>query len=448
MTNPWQKNLIEGPIAKGLLKLALPLMGTSFLTMIYNLTDLYWVGTIGTEAVAAVGIGGTFWWMANSLALICNVGLAVTVSQNYGRQDIKRAKEYINSGVKLSIIIACSYAFFIGFFNKQFVTFFNIEDALTYESTITYLSTLAIGYVSLIMNPVFAVVINAEGDSRLTFKVSLIGVVTNMILDPVFILEFKWGVFGAALATTMSQILVSIIYIYLGKKYSLLYAVVDYKESWKKEDVKEILKLGVPPAAQSGVQCFITMYIARMIAGFGPAAVAAQSIGSNIEGICWLTAEGYSTANATYIGQNYGAKKYDRVNKAFFTSVGLMFMVGLFSNILLFFGRFPIIKIFLHEELAIAIGADYLKILSFSQIFSAIEIANAGAFNGISMTTPPSIIGIVGNLLRIPFAYILIGFFGINGIWMAISLSSILKGMVSFCYFLVAKEKRLNASHV
>lgn len=185
-----------------------------------------------------------------------------------------------------------------------------------------------------------------------------------------------------------------------------------------------------------------------MIAGFGPAAVAAQSIGSNIEGICWLTAEGYSTANATYIGQNYGAKKYDRVNKAFFTSVGLMFMVGLFSNILLFFGRFPIIKIFLHKELAIAIGADYLKILSFSQIFSAIEIANAGAFNGISMTTPPSIIGIVGNLLRIPFAYILIGFFGINGIWLAISLSSILKGIVSFCYFLVAKEKRLNASHV
>lgn len=436
--------LTEGSISEKLMKLALPLMGTSFLTMAYNLTDLFWVGKIGTEAVAAVGISGFFWWLVSSLVLVCNVGLAVTVSQNLGRGDVQKAKEYINAGIKLNLIIALSYTAIVFFFHKYLISFFNIQDKLTFDETVVYLRTVSVGFPFLFMNPILAVIVNSVGDSKETFKVSLIGVACNMILDPLFIIVLDKGVFGAAVATALSQLLVTIIYIVFGIKNKYLYSTVNYKEKWDTKKVREILKLGVPPAMQSAVHCSISMYMGRMIAGFGSAAVAAQSIGSTIEGISWLSAEGYATANSTFIGQNYGAKKYDRVNEAFFTSCKIMFMIGLAANLLLFFGRYPIIKLFLHEPEAIHHGAMYLMVLSFSQIFMAIEIANSGAFNGISLTHIPSVIGIVGNILRIPFAYIFIRYFGLTGIWIAISLSSILKGIVSYGLFVGVKGRKLS----
>lgn len=436
--------LTEGSISEKLMKLALPLMGTSFLTMAYNLTDLYWVGKIGTEAVAAVGISGFFWWLVSSLVLVCNVGLAVTVSQNLGRGDVQKAKEYINAGIKLNLIIALSYTAIVFFFHKYLISFFNIQDKLTFDETVVYLRTVSVGFPFLFMNPILAVIVNSVGDSKETFKVSLIGVACNMILDPLFIIVLDKGVFGAAVATALSQLLVTIIYIVFGIKNKYLYSTVNYKEKWDTKKVREILKLGVPPAMQSAVHCSISMYMGRMIAGFGSAAVAAQSIGSTIEGISWLSAEGYATANSTFIGQNYGAKKYDRVNEAFFTSCKIMFMIGLAANLLLFFGRYPIIKLFLHEPEAIHHGAMYLMVLSFSQIFMAIEIANSGAFNGISLTHIPSVIGIVGNILRIPFAYVFIRYFGLTGIWIAISSSSILKGIVSYGLFVGVKGRKLS----
>lgn len=441
MTN--RRSLTEGNISDQLMKLALPLMGTSFLTMAYNLTDLYWVGKIGTEAVAAVGISGFFWWMVSSLVLICNVGLAVTVSQNLGREDVATAKKYINSGIKLNILIALIYTLIVYFFHKSLINFFQVQDQLTYDSTVVYLKTVSLGFPFLFMNPILAVIINSAGDSKETFKVSLIGVCCNIILDPLLIIVLDMGVFGAALATAISQILVTLIYIFFGIKHRHLYALVDYREPWDLKKVREILKLGIPPAMQSAVHCFISMYMGRMITGFGSAAVAAQSIGSTIEGISWLSAEGYATANASFIGQNYGAQKYDRVNRAFYSSCKIMFLIGLAANLILYFGRYPIIKLFLHEAEAIQIGAMYLMVLSFSQVFMAIEIANGGAFNGISMTHIPSIIGITGNILRIPLAYLLIDYFGLTGIWMAISISSILKGITSFLIFVSIKGRKL-----
>ena len=123
-------DLTEGKISQKMLKLAIPLMGTSFLTMAYNLTDLYWVGTIDTSAVAAVGICGLFWWLVQSFSLIAQVGLAVTVSQNFGRKDIDAVHGYINSGVKLNAIIAITFSSIVFFFYKELLSFFNIIECI------------------------------------------------------------------------------------------------------------------------------------------------------------------------------------------------------------------------------------------------------------------------------------------------------------------------------
>lgn len=437
-------DLTEGNISKKMLKLAIPLMGTSFLTMAYNLTDLYWVGTIDTSAVAAVGICGLFWWLVQSFSMIAQVGLAVTVSQNFGKKDFEAVHSYINSGVKLNAIIALTFSSIVFFFYKELLSFFHIIDASTLQNAYTYLRTVSVGFLFLFMNPIMSVILNSTGNSRATFVVNGTGVFVNMILDPLFIHFFDWGVFGAALATTISQLFVFMMFIYFGKKYEFLYAQVDYLKKWEPKKVRRILSLGIPPALQSGMHCFISMYLNKMVNAFGAAPVAGQSIGTEIESISWMTAGGFSTANATFVGQNYGAGKHERANKAYFTSLRIMICVGIFSSALLYFARYPIIKLFLHEAEAIKYGAMYLMVLSFSQLFMCIEIVTEGAFNGISMTKPPSFIGIAGNLLRIPLSYLLIPYFGIEGIWIAVSASSVLKGTVSFTWFNIFKHRRLH----
>lgn len=139
-------DLTEGNISKKMLKLAIPLMGTSFLTMAYNLTDLYWVGTIDTSAVAAVGICGLFWWLVQSFTMIAQVGLAVTVSQNFGKKDFEAVHGYINSGVKLNAIIALTFSSIVFFFYKELLSFFNIIDASTLHNAYTYLRTVSVKF--------------------------------------------------------------------------------------------------------------------------------------------------------------------------------------------------------------------------------------------------------------------------------------------------------------
>lgn len=437
-------DLTNGSIPKKLANLALPLMGTSFLSMAYSLTDLYWVGTVGTKAVAAVGTCGLFWWLAQSITLICQIGLAVSVSQNFGKRDFEAVDSYINTGVKLNMIIALLFSSTVFLFYRQVLSFFNIIDPETLRDAEIYLQTVSPGYFFLFMNPILSVILNSTGNSRATFKINGMGVIMNMILDPLFIVSLNMKVFGAALATALSQLFVFIVYIYSGRKHKFLYTEVDYKKNWDTRKAREILDLGIPPALQSAIHCFISMYINKMVNSFGSAPVAAQSIGSQIESISWMTSEGFSTATATFVGQNYGAGKHKRADKAYFTSIKIMTAVGIFATLLLYFGRYPIISLFLHEKEAIEYGALYLMALSFSQLFMCIEIVDSGAFSGISMTKPPSIIGITGNLLRIPLSYALIPKFGIVAIWIAISFSSVLKGIVSFVWFNILKHRRLD----
>lgn len=435
--------LIEGPIKNKIFKLALPLMGASFFNTAYTLTDLFWIGTINTKAVAAAGLSGLFWWLSSSLMLICQVGLAVTISQNYGRGDIKAVKEYINSGYKLNFLISLVFCSILFFFSRGLLSFFSIKDLQTYEYAIIYLSALSVGIFINFTNFMFAVTFNATGKSKITFIITAIGVVANIILDPIFIKVFDLGLLGAAIATDLGVFIVFLLYLFLAKRMDALYRNVNFREraDWKK--AWEIFKLGLPPAIQSAVHCMITMILNVFVNDFGYFPVAAQSIGSEIESVSWLTSDGFSTANATFIGQNFGAKKYDRVKQGYRESFKIVFSVGMFASLLLYFARYQLMGLFLREKEALELGALYLQILSFSQVFMAIDIATAGAFNGLGLTRPPSFVGICGNLLRIPLSLVLMPKFGVMGIWIAVSATSIMKGIVQVLWYKIASRKRL-----
>lgn len=439
-------SLTEGKILSTLVKLALPIMGTSFIQMAYNLTDIIWLGRLSTNAVAAAGAAGFFLWFGSALAMITQIGVGVNVAQSYGRNDLNSAKKYIANGFQLDISIALLYSLFLLTFRHRIIGFFNLQDPEVIRMAVEYLTIIAIGIMFHFLNPIFSTILNSSGNSVTPFKTNTVGLIANIVIDPLLIFGFgpipAMGIKGAALATIMSQFFVSLLFYTAGKKNNTIYSDVNLFVKPDIKTIREIAKIGMPPAMQTGLHAVISMIITKIIAGFGPVAVAVQSIGSQIESITWMTADGFSAAISAFTGQNYGAGKYQRIKEGYHKGIQVLGGFGILSTLLLILGAELLFTIFVpHDPAAIREGIVYLRILGLSQFFMSIEIGTTGAFNGLGRTIPPTVNGIVFNVLRIPSAILLSSVIGLSGVWFSISISSVFKGIVLYIWFKIAFAK-------
>lgn len=447
-------NLTEGKIFSTLTKLALPIMGTSFIQMAYNLTDIMWLGRLSTGAVAAAGTIGLFIWFGAALVMMSQIGVGVGVAQSFGREDMEATKKYISNGFQLDLTIAILYSLFLYMFRHNIVGFFDLKDPEVIKMAIEYLIIISMGIVFHFLNPIFSASLNSSGNSITPFKVSSIGLIANMILDPILIFGFGpipgLGIKGAAIATITSQLIVTIMFIAVGKLHNTIYSHVVIFSKPDMSYIKKIIKIGFPPAVQMGIHASISMVLARIVASFGPVAVAVQSIGSQIESLSWMTSEGFSTAISAFIGQNFGAKKFHRITEGYKKGMELVGGIGLFASLLLIFAAKPLFTIFTpYDPIAIQEGIIYLRVLGVSQFFMSIEIGTAGAFNGLGNTLPPTIIGIIFNALRIPIAIALSTYtvLGLAGVWWSISITSIIKGIILVIWFRYVLKYKLHTGN-
>jgi putative MATE family efflux protein len=436
-----KNDLTKGNILKKLIILALPIMGTSLIQTAYSLTDMLWVGNLGSRAVTAVGTAGFFTWFAFAFITIPQIGAAVGVSQSVGRKDLKDTKSYIRHSIQMSLVFAILYGITLIIFRKQLIGFFNIKGDDIVSMATTYLAIVSSGMIFFFLPPVFTAIFNGHGDSRTPFKINVLGLMVNIILDPMLIFGLgpfpKMGVPGAAVATIFAQFVVTIVYVFVIIKKTDYFASLNFLQKPDWAHIGKIVKFGIPVAVQSGVFTFIAMIIARILSKWGSTPIAVQSVGSQIESISWMTAGGFQTALSAFVGQNFGAKKWDRIYKGYFTALGIVAIIGTLTSCLLIFLPGPIFSIFISEEAVIKEGIIYLRILGVSQLFMCLEITTAGAFNGLGRTIPPSIVGIVINAMRIPGALLLSTVLGLSGVWWSISISSILKGLILVSWFIL-----------
>ena len=150
-----QNTLTEGPIIKQLIKLTLPIMGTSFIQMAYNLTDMFWIGFQGALSVAAVGIGGFFVWLAMAFIILSKLGTEIKVAQSYGAKDHERTKLIAATGVKMTLLMSVVYGIVIFVFSHQLIAFFNTQNALVDQMSETYLKIIVFGFIGLFLNQIF-----------------------------------------------------------------------------------------------------------------------------------------------------------------------------------------------------------------------------------------------------------------------------------------------------
>jgi len=436
-------SLTKGNIFMTLLKLSLPIMGTSFIQMAYNMTDMIWIGFLGTDSVAAVGTAGFFGWLSMAFIRVANTGAAVGVAQSVGASDDRSAKAYISNSFQMAFLMAVLYGIMMILFKEPLIAFFKLDKLNVVAMAETYLGIVALGMVFTFVNPVLTSVFTGYGDSKTPFIVSTIGLVFNMVMDPVLIFGLGpfpvMGVKGAAIATVISQMIVTSVFIYFIKVKHKPALGIKFFTGFKGEYVKKIFDIGFPVGLQSGIFTLIAMVLARIIAGYGSAAIAVQKVGSQIEAISWMSAHGFATALSAFTGQNFGAKEYARVKEGVFKALSIMVTLGIVTSAILIFLPRQIFMIFIREEATLEMGVEYLRILGVSQLFMCIEITVAGAFNGLGRTIPPSIVSMVFTAARLPLAILFASTlaWGLNGVWWSISVSSVLKGIVLLGWFLV-----------
>ncbi len=424
-------DLTQGTILKKLTFLALPIMATSFLQMAYNLTDMIWIGRLGASAVAAVGTAGFLMWLSFAVIALGRVGAEVKIAQTLGSKEIEKSNLYANTAITFTFLLGVLYGILLSVFKRSIIGFFNLQDPYVETLAIIYLQVIAFGMPLHFINQVLSGVFTGAGISKTPFRVNSIGLIMNLILDPIFIFAFDFGVRGAAYATILSQGIVTIAFVSTLIQGNRPYQNFQFRVQLHKEYLRTMLRISLPVALQNGLFTIISMFVARIVAMYGTSAIAVQKVGTQIEAISYMTAQGFGSALSAFIGQNYGAKRNDRVIEGFKVATRIMTYIGILTSLILFFGAEPLFKIFINEEPTTSMGVDYLRIISISQLFMCIEITLTGGMSGLGRTMTPALIGVTFNAARIPLAYLLSTFtlLGINGIWWTISGSSIVKGV-------------------
>jgi putative MATE family efflux protein len=421
---------------KQLVCLALPVIAVSFMSIAYNFINIFFVGHLGSDAVAAVGTASFYMNLSWGFSSLLSVGAGIKISHAIGEMNSKLAKSYVRSGIVAAIVIAVSYCLILIIFGRYLIGFVKLNNIAIELAATHYLLLVGLSIPFAFQNLFFSSVFIGYGDSKSPFRINSIAFALNIILDALLIFVFGLGINGAAIATVLSQITATVLFYRKLKETKDLYPV---GVSYRKVLLKKIIVLGISPTIQRVSFTIVAIFMARIISNWGATAIAVQKVGIQIEAISYMTAGGFMSALSSISGKAYGAKDYYAQWHSFKSGLLLAAIIGIItSSIFIFFPR-PIFSFFLSEKHSVDMGSEYLMILGFSQLFMCLELMSTGAFFGWGRTTIPAITGISLTVLRIPMALTFIYFFNnsLSSVWWSISISSIAKGTILVLLFII-----------
>lgn len=431
-------DLTEGKVIKVITALALPIMGSSFLQFTYNLVDMLWVGALGSNAVASIGSSSLYIGLGYSINALVVIGAGIKVSHELGKKDEIKVKEYINAGIFINTLMGLIFGTILIFAGKEFIEFLHLENSIVEKDAYYYLALNGPILFFTFFNSLYARILSSFGNNKLAFNINALGLILNIILDPIFIYTFKFGVLGAAIATLIANVVMFATY--LAKSSGML--KFNFQVGIDKNKIMEIIRLGFPMAFQRILFTIINIMLAKIIAVFGSDAIAGQKIGLQIESVMYMVIGGLNGAVSSFTGQNFGAKKFNRIKEGYNGALKIGIIYSLILALAFLFLNKPLIRLFIREEETIIIAAAYLQMVAFSQVFSTLEMVSNGLFTGIGRPNIPATISVVFTALRIPMSLVLIKPFGLNGIWISIALSSVLKGIAAYLLYLVEVKKK------
>ncbi|MFA3905288.1 MATE family efflux transporter [Fusobacterium nucleatum] len=368
-------DMTKGKIWTIILSFSLPLLGASLIQQLYNTADMIFVGNfVGKEATGAVGASSLLFTCIIGLFTGVSIGVGVAVSQKIGSKNLETASKVSHTAITFGIIGGIILTL-VGFFSAEFLlTLMNTPKEIMYESVI-YLKIYFLSMLPMILYNIGSGIIRSTGNSKTPFYILIIGGLTNVLANYIFIVVFKMGVSGVAIATTLSQTLTAVIVlIYLFKNKT----AIKFKSSELKINfslLKQILYFGLPAGIQSMLITFSNIIVQYYINGYGGDAVAAYATYFKLENFIWMPILAIGQASMTFSGQNVGANNYKRVKKgalvAIFLSGGLSIVI---ATIILTFSH-TFMRIFIKNEEIIYLGSQIaLTTFPFYWLYSILEV--------------------------------------------------------------------------
>lgn len=420
-------------------------MGMQLMNMLYNLMDVFWMGRLSSESVAASSTAGMFLWMAAGVMLFGRVGAEIGVAQSLGAGDRDRANRYAQNALFICAVLGTTYALALLALKGPLIGFFNFKEQVVIDDSKRYLTIAALGLPFEFIFSVFSGTYNASGDSKTPFIAGTAGLITNMLLDPLLIFVLDMGISGAAISNVIGQLISFIIMLAAAtsktrKPFTSFKLISKPSLSY----IKSILRWSIPSGMESIFFTTMSIFVMRFVAQFGSVAVTANKVGTQFESLTWMLGGGFGAALTAFIGQNYGAGKWTRIRKGYKISLILMALWGALTMLALIFFSAAYFGAFLPgyvEE--IALGISFGQIICFCQIPQCIESVCASLFKGTGRTMPPFIVSASMNFIRMIAAYFLSQTsLGLYGVWIAISVGAFIRGLWIFVWSLSMLRKK------
>ena len=444
-----KNNLTEGSILKSLIALSIPIIFANILQTAYQLTDTFWVGRLGTDAVAAVSISFPIIFLIISLGSGLAIAGTILVAQYKGKKD-KKAIDHITSQTILMVVIISIILSAIGYFLSPFLIALTGAEAAIFSSAILYIKISFIGTIFVFTYMVFQSLMRGIGEVKTPMYIVLGTVLLNLILDPLFIFGYgfipAFGVAGAAFATIGTQSLAAIIGIglLLKGKLDIQLHINDLKPDWVL--IRKMLKIGFPASIEQSTRALGMTAMTLLVISFGTLTVAAYGIGSRILSFIIIPAMGLSMATSTLVGQNIGAGKIERAEKITKLSALIGFIILTFVGIIMFLFAKQISAIFIPGEIeTIQSSALFIKIMALTFGFIGIQMSLNGLFRGSGNTMISMVLSIVSLwVLRFPLAYILSQHTTLAelGLWIAFPVTNIIASIISIVWFMKGTWKQ------
>ncbi len=445
-------HLTEGSILKSLLKLSGPIIFANILQTAYQLTDTFWVGRLGSVAVAAVSVSFPIIFLIVSLGGGLAMAGSILVSQYKGKEDNK-AVNYIALQTLSAVFFVSVILAFLGFeLSSLFVSLMNVKENV-FRDAVLYLKFSFIGMIFTFIYMTFQALMRGVGDVKTPMFIVLGTVLLNFILDPLFIFGYKFipsfGVVGAALSTIGTQMLATIIalFILIKGKHQISLSFQHLKFDWGL--IKKMFKLGFPTSIEQSTRALSMTVMIFLVSAFGTIALASYGIGSRILMFVIIPAMGLSMATSTLVGQNIGANKIKRAEKITHLSAFISFFLLSTIGFFLFVFAKELSEIFIpNDREAILSSAQFVRIMAVSFGFIGIQMSLNGLFRGSGNTKIPMILSIISLwFLRIPLAYFLSKYTSLKeiGIWLSFPISNVLSAILIFFWFMNGtwKNKKL-----
>src|SRR5664280_612987 len=442
-----EQDFTEGKLSRAILLLSIPAVLEMIMESIFVIVDIYFVSKLGANAVATVGITESMVTIIYAIAI--GLGMATTsmVSRRIGEKNPDAASvaafQAILTGIVVSVIIGLPGALY----SKKLLGLMGASKQIV-DSMSGYTSIMLGGNIVIMMLFIINAIFRSAGDAAVAMKVLWIGNIINIILDPCLIFGLgpfpHMGVAGAAIATSIGRgtaVMVQFYLLFFGKKrirLSTAHLLVDFRIMVK------LLKLAFGSIGQNLIGTTSWIALVRILSIFGSEVVAGYTIALRIIGFTLLPSWGISNAASTLVGQNLGAKKPDRAEKAVWVTGYInMILLGVIGLILILFPE-TFIRIFINNENVIKSGILGLRIVSIGYIAYGFGMVLVNSFNGAGDTSTPLKINIFAFwLVEIPLAWLLALKLGLQeeGVFVAIVVAESLMTLIAWLVFRRGKWK-------